>query len=113
GRGVSRDPVYDGGFRHARRSHACKEDGRLDAGGSKEWFEQDAPHLIKDRIEGRAWHGEASHETDRRIYGRVLIPVLAIGSEGVECPAQNVGTAALGCPAARPFGPQSLGGKQN
>ena len=32
GRGISCDPVHDGGQRHPGRSHACEKDGRADAG---------------------------------------------------------------------------------
>src|ERR1019366_8741507 len=37
GHGVSRDPVYDGGYRHPSRSHAREKNGRADAGRSEEW----------------------------------------------------------------------------
>src|SRR5579884_3730032 len=59
GHGVSRDPIYDGRFRYPRRSDARQKDGGLDAGRSEERSEQDAPDLIKNRIESGTRRGKA------------------------------------------------------
>ena len=48
GHGVSRNLIYDGGYRHASRSHAREKDGGADAGGGEEWVEQDASDLVED-----------------------------------------------------------------
>src|ERR1700740_1397017 len=82
-RGVSGGPVYDGGHRHARRSHAREKDDSRDAGRSKEWRQQDATDLIEDREQGRSWRGQAGYEADRRVHGPVFLFVLAGGREGI------------------------------
>ncbi len=81
GRGVSRDPIHDGRFRHPRRSHAREKDGRAYAGGSEEWFEQDASDPAPDRIESRPRRGQAGDEADRRVHGCLFVSVLAAGDE--------------------------------
>ena len=83
GSGISRDLIYDGGHRHARGSHARQKNGRLDAGRGKEWSEPHAPHLIKNRVEGRSRRRQTGNEADRRVHGYLFVPVLAVGSEGV------------------------------